>query len=95
MFKDGEWQEVAPLNQPRSYFSIGILKNCIYVIGGYSGTNQLINTIEKYNTDTNTWEILQLDPSLKILVGILVLESPDDPTKLWLIGGSDGEFAST
>jgi kelch-like protein 19 len=33
------------------------LGNLIYVIGGYDGRDQL-NSVERYNTDTNVWEFV-------------------------------------
>ena len=44
------------MNYPRALAAVAYLDNCIYVFGGYAGSN--INTCEKFDFANNKWEEL-------------------------------------
>lgn len=48
------WEIIAPLNHPRAFFGNVIYKNSLFVFGGVYN-NQLLSSIEKYDTYTNVW----------------------------------------
>ena len=48
------WEDVAPLNIPRTGLSVVTLPDGVYAIGGYDGTKYL-NTVEKYDDHENAW----------------------------------------
>lgn len=50
----GKWSHVAPMNTLRSMAGLGLLKRCVYAIGGYDGGHDL-RSCERYSIDTNSW----------------------------------------
>jgi len=49
------WVRKADMPTARSGLTASVVDDIIYVIGGYSGTNTQLDTVEAYNPATNTW----------------------------------------
>jgi hypothetical protein len=54
VFNPPAWEEVAPLNTPRSNHSAVVLNGEIYVVGGFDGNSNL-SSVEIYNPTTDQW----------------------------------------
>lgn len=52
-----EWNVVAKLNTPRHRLGVAVLDGWIYAVGGSDGMIHL-NSMERYDIETNTWTVL-------------------------------------
>ena len=98
------WTTKTPMPTPRAYFAITTYQNKIYVIAGTEGTySSFINTIEVYDTITDTWETMEnkiYDTSTNMLetmaneeindVAYLNAHTIDD--KIYLVSGTISPF---
>lgn len=50
-----QWTLITPMLTPRSGIRVLAYKTTIYAVGGFNGVSRL-NTIERYNMKSNTWE---------------------------------------
>lgn len=50
-----QWLSVSTLFSPRAWAGGAILKNKIFVIGGFDGVNRL-TSVEMYNPEDDSWE---------------------------------------
>ena len=57
---DKKWTEIAPINQLRCSSMSFILRNKIYICGGYKGNGEREGSIEVYNDISNIWDVLSL-----------------------------------
>ena len=57
---DKKWVEMAPLNQARCSAMSFLLKNKIYIFGGYKGNGERENSIEIFDDVLNKWEMFEL-----------------------------------
>lgn len=55
LMADG-WQNGVPLTTPRQGAASVVLGNYIYVMGGKTLNNNILNTVERFNLSTSTWE---------------------------------------
>jgi kelch-like protein 26 len=67
-----KWTEISPMNQDRSCFSLTVMNNCLYAVGGNSEfeeggfkANRFYSTVEKYNPETDLWEYIAKIPEYK------------------------------
>jgi N-acetylneuraminic acid mutarotase len=49
------WTAGAPMPTPRTEVTAAVLKNDIYIIGGFDESSQVRDTVEVYNIRNNTW----------------------------------------
>jgi len=49
------WDILAPMPSPRTEVAVAAIGEKIYVIGGFNRSSQTTDTVEVYNTITNTW----------------------------------------
>jgi N-acetylneuraminic acid mutarotase len=49
------WVTLAPLMAPRQEVGVAELTGQIYVVGGFNSAGMTVNTVEVYDTITNTW----------------------------------------
>src|SRR5215212_3033020 len=49
------WTAGAPMPTPRTEVTAAVLKNDIYVIGGFDESSQVTDIVEVYNITNNTW----------------------------------------
>lgn len=54
-FNEKKWTQIAPLNQARCSAMAFILKNKVFIFGGYKGNGERESSIEVYNEFTNIW----------------------------------------
>lgn len=52
----GEWQTGVPLTTPRQGAASVVMGNYIYVMGGKTLNNNILNTVERFNLNTRTWD---------------------------------------
>lgn len=52
----GQWQAGAPMNTPRQGAAVVVMGDYIYVMGGKSLNNSILNTVERFNLSTQQWE---------------------------------------
>ena len=83
------WTTLTPIPTPRANFAITTHQNKIYVIAGKNELySPFINTIEVYDTITDTWEIMDSE-EIKTLA-YLNAHTVDD--KLFVIAGTSSPF---
>lgn len=90
------WETVEKMNHPRANFGVFEAKGKIYAFGGFSGSNLVEQSIEKYDTGTNKWEVLNFKDKLQkinynFLASSLVLSLDN---QVFILGGTDGAKAS-
>lgn len=86
-----KWEEIAALNQQRCAFGVTCYNaQSIYVFGGYDG-NQRLDSIEKYEIQTNKWEVQKLRLSHPLSNTSATQISEDEI--LILGGGTDNGFS--
>lgn len=51
----GDWEAGTPLNTPRYGATSVVLNGYIYVLGGARNTNLILNTVERYDPQSKTW----------------------------------------
>jgi len=68
----------------RSAAGVVGLEQYVYAVGGYDGSRQL-DTMERYNTETDEWENMTRMKSPRSALSVAVLEG-----KLYALGGYDG-----
>ncbi len=89
--KTKTWQSLAPMNTPKHGFQMVAYKEYLYVFGGFAySANHLpawksLDTIERYNIRTNTWEVL--DQKLPRRRSSNAIAKVDN--KVYLLGGWD------
>ena len=66
-FGQNKWNQIADLNFHRCNFSSLIFQDMIYVFSGLSKTSDLLNSIERFDLQKNTWEVLGLEVSEDML----------------------------
>src|SRR5919106_2373468 len=49
------WTDGAPMPTPRTEVTAAVLRNDIYVIGGFDESGQVTDIVEVYNIANNTW----------------------------------------
>ncbi|HQU72805.1 MAG: hypothetical protein KDI06_04700 [Calditrichaeota bacterium] len=79
------WEQLSPLNVPRYGAASVVLNGSIYVLGGATTLGQPINSVERYDSATATWDTLttpfsipRVNPSATVFDG-----------KIYLAGGQD------
>ena len=53
----GEWGSRAPLLEPNSEMAVAQLGDTIYVIGGYPSTRVTVNTVQAYDSASDSWSL--------------------------------------
>ncbi|XP_064481703.1 uncharacterized protein LOC135394733 isoform X2 [Ornithodoros turicata] len=79
----GEWSVIAPLRNARGYHGVAILDNKFYVVGGVDAHDVLLSSVERYNPEEDTWDVL--DKGLycgRMGMGVSAFQG-----KLWVVGG--------
>ena len=69
----------------RSYFGAASVKNKVYAIGGWDGTN-IFKSCEVYDPETNQWSSIKDMSSMRSGLGVTSLNG-----KVYAIGGWDGK----
>ena len=83
------WTPKTPMPTPRAYFALTTYQNKIYVIAGSEGTySSFINTIEVYDTITDTWT--SMDNGDIDDVAYLNAHTIDD--KIYVVSGTISPF---
>jgi len=57
----------------RRYVRVGVLNGLVYAVGGYDGSAHL-NTVERFNPLTNTWEPVANMASRRSSAGVAVMD---------------------
>ncbi|XP_053733318.1 kelch-like protein 23 [Synchiropus splendidus] len=59
-----EWKSISAMKESRMECGAAVINNCIYVTGGYSySKGTYLQSIEKYDPDLDSWEIVGTLPS--------------------------------
>lgn len=82
-----QWTTMAPMPTARNSAGVAVIGNTIYVIGGSSATTNL-NTVEAYDTTTNTWST---KAPMTVIRGELVVAAVNG--KIYAIGGYNNTTA--
>lgn len=53
--ENDRWTQITPMLHARREFGVGVIKDKLYVIGGYAGD---LICCERYDTRTNTWSYI-------------------------------------
>jgi len=56
LLRGGSWQDGVPLNTPREGATSAAMGDYIYVFGGKTLNNTILNTVERFNLNTGIWE---------------------------------------
>ncbi len=80
------WQNTQPLNTPRVGASAVVWNQHIYLFGGKTNGNTVLNTVEKYNPANGIWDTLAVPPFIdaRFNASAIVFRN-----KIFLIGGRD------
>ncbi|XP_070563769.1 kelch-like protein 24 [Ptychodera flava] len=62
------WTGVASPTQPRWHGKLVACNNHVYLVGGYGLNRTVLENVEKYKPDTNTWEVVTTLPT-QLLTG--------------------------
>jgi hypothetical protein len=86
------WSELFPMQVRRADHSMFVFNNMIHVIGGWHDTEAddrvLVQTIDRYNSDTNQWETVGTIPNPRLYASYTCFEK-----KVYMIGGwIDGDL---
>lgn len=81
------WEGIADLNSPRRALAAVCLKNGVYAIGGFNGTNYLA-TVEKYDAGANRWDFVA---SMKCGRCMVQAVASEDGRGIWVIGGFNNQ----
>lgn len=86
------WSELFPMQVRRADHSMFVFNNMIHVIGGWHDTEAddrvLVQTIDRYNSDTNQWETVGTIPNPRLYASYTCFER-----KVYMIGGwIDGDY---
>jgi N-acetylneuraminic acid mutarotase len=82
------WQSLASLSEPRQEHGVAALNGEIYVVGGFSGQQTVLNTVEAFNPATNTWRSVASLPSPLHHVNVAVARG-----HLFVVGALEGRPA--
>ena len=87
----GSWQILEPLASPRQEVGVAALEGMIYVIGGFDTRGQSVNTVERYDPETDQWESVDDLPSPDPLnhAGVAVVDG-----RLFVVGGLRQRFSA-
>ncbi|XP_061165788.1 kelch-like protein 26 isoform X1 [Saccostrea echinata] len=79
-------QELRPMRRLRMDFSLVAHGNCLYVFGGSTEQFTIMDSVECYNVETNSWVELPSLPVALHSLGALTVEN-----KIYLSGGVSGQ----
>ncbi|XP_064467369.1 kelch-like protein 18 isoform X2 [Ornithodoros turicata] len=82
--KLGYWQVAEAMSMTRSRVGVAVLRNKLYAIGGYNGSERL-STVEVFTPETRLWSRVASMNCKRSAVGAAVLFG-----KLYVCGGYDG-----
>jgi len=85
--KSSQWLELSPMNKPRHHFACAVLKNQIYVIGGYQKNDRnALSSVEIFDLLEQTWKTTVPLPKPLAYASASVIGK-------WLVvtGGGDGD----
>ncbi len=87
----GEWHEVAPMLAAKQAFSVDVVDNRMYVIGGArSGPTLYYDTVEVYNPMNDTWTQMTPMSNPRQLHASAVIDD-----RIYVFGGSSGGRVDT
>ena len=90
VFENGCWTLKAPLNRPRSSFTVVVNNSAIWVAGGFVGACEVCNSIEKYQGG----EWVLIDANVNMLAGMTAIPRDKFNSSFYIVGGSDGNEIS-
>nr|XP_014284323.1 kelch-like protein diablo isoform X2 [Halyomorpha halys] len=79
------WTEMPPMRIPRSGAAACSLGDYIYVVGGWHASTENTNRCERFNTQTNTWELRASMLEKRYRPGIAVIGG-----MIYVLGGEEG-----
>jgi hypothetical protein len=86
---DFVWRIKASMPIARSGFSIGVVNNKIYAIGGCSNRDGYLSTVEEYDSIIDTWTSKASMPTKRIDFAVGVVNN-----KIYAIGGYSSDYHS-
>ena len=89
IFANG-WRSGAALQTPRYGATSVVMDGYIYVIGGATANGQILNSVERYDSSTQTWDATAIAPTqIPRLDAVAMIVDG----KIYLMGGytADGE----
>ncbi len=82
----GEWRRAAPLNTPRHGAAAVALDGYIYMLGGATTNGITLNTVERYDPATQSWDEQAVPPFATPRLDAVAIGLNG---KIYLIGGQD------
>lgn len=80
----GRWQDAEAMSMLRSRVGVAVLKNRLYAIGGYNGSERL-NTVEEFDAETKRWSRVASMNCNRSAVGAVTVGQ-----SIYVCGGFDG-----
>ena len=80
----GKWQDAEAMSMLRSRVGVSVLKNRLYAIGGYNGTDRL-NTVEEFDAESKRWSRVASMNCNRSAVGAVTVGQ-----NIYVCGGFDG-----
>ena len=72
----GVWFSVSDVGVPRAFAGVAVLGDKVYVFGGEGTGTRYHNSVECYNSTTNTWEVVSYMPESKKFLQCCKLSLP-------------------
>lgn len=89
-FENGCWTLKAPLNRPRSSFTVIVNNSAIWVAGGFSGAGEVCQSLEKF--EGGEWALIEV--TVPMLAGMTAVPRDKFNSSFYVVGGSDGNEMS-
>ncbi len=84
------WEARTKMPVKRSSYSLVVVNDRIYVIGGFTAANEATGSVEEYDPATDAWATRAGMPTARSRAGIVVLDG-----KIYALGGKVKEGAAT
>lgn len=85
------WQSLAALSGPRQEHGVAALNGEIYVVGGFSGQQTVLDTVEAFNPTSNSWRSIASLPASMHHVNVAVARG-----RIFVVGALESAtFAAT
>ncbi|XP_061174624.1 kelch-like protein 9 [Saccostrea echinata] len=88
--RNGDWLKVANMKHNRQSFSLAVLNNMMYAVGGRLDASESLASVECYNPQSNTWREVAPLSTPKRCVALATLHG-----RLYAVGGSGNKMISS
>ena len=80
----GTWQVLAPMSVGRSHHTASVIAGQLYIVGGRSAEDNVLDNAERFNPVAGTWEVLGTMAVARFVHSASVIAG-----QLYVVGGAD------